>query len=111
MPRIREELLECVVYLYNTEERARAGAAEGVRGTGFLVTVRLENAPKEQPVQTQLYVVTAAHNIEKGATVIRLNRPDGATQVCSTGTVEWVSHAEGDDVTACPLHIDLGPHS
>lgn len=108
MPRIPDEFLGCVVYLYNTEERAKNGDAAGVGGTGFLVDMFIPGAPKHLYSPRQLYVVTASHVIEKGATVVRLNHLDGTTRVLPTSPDAWVHHPAGDDVAASAIDVDLG---
>src|SRR5260370_42243079 len=70
MPRIPDEFLDCVVYLYPSQPAAEAG--EGLGGTGFVVGIRSQ----DRSVQS-LYVVTNRHVVELGNTTVRINTLDG----------------------------------
>jgi len=101
MPRIADEYLECVVYLYPSVNAAKEGEKFG--GSGFLV--RVPSTVNEDLGYT--YCVTNSHVIREGAaTVIRLNTHDGGTDVIPLEQEHWWHHQYGDDLAVCPLPID-----
>lgn len=97
MPSIDNDILDCVIYLYPTEEDAGAGTSAG--GTGFLVSI-----PTGQDVNREhLYAVTNAHVVGQGedegrSPVIRLNTHQGNTDVFPLGCEHWIPHPEGVDL-------------
>ncbi len=98
MPRISDNYLDCVIYLYRTSDDAQRG--ERVGGTGFIVRV---NAVVEG-ASHHLYAVTNKHVIRKGqATVIRINTPDGGFHVMESASMDWVDHWAADDLSVLPL--------
>ena len=73
MPRIGDQILDIVVYLYHSVDEAKAG--EKIDGSGFLVGV-----PSETIEETStIYAVTNSHVVKKAgkSPVIRLNTRDG----------------------------------
>jgi hypothetical protein len=98
MPYIPEHLLDCAVYLFPSIDAAQKGESAG--GSGFLVGM-----PAGQPGAWFLYAVTAAHVIEGGCRVVRLNTIDGAFDVLDL-SAGWVQRAGGDDVAACLLEVN-----
>jgi hypothetical protein len=97
VPRIRDEYLDCVVYLYPTETEAEDGACAG--GSGFLVGVPSVGLRQNFWF---LYAVTNKHVIEK-STVIRMNTRDGKTTIMPTSRQNWISHPNGDDLAVCVI--------
>jgi hypothetical protein len=97
MPRINDEALGCVLYLYRSVEEAHDGAREGA--TGFLVGVQSERHAE----RIFLYAVTNAHVLNEGALVLRLNTKDGGVAVHKTEAADWVVHPDRDDVAVCSL--------
>jgi hypothetical protein len=94
MPRLRDELLNIAVYLYRSRHEAEEGINIG--GSGFLL---------QMPAQTVadaffMYAVTNAHNIEHGATVLRLNASDGGILVIERKAEDWFC-SETDDLAVC----------
>lgn len=113
MPRIHDELLDCAVYLYESEQDAIAGAGFG--GSGFLVGVPVgwdqDGWTESRSLRTHhIYAVTAAHLIENGFPVIRLNTKQGATKVIDCSSASWIVHPEGDDVAITPIEPDRELH-
>lgn len=106
MPRIPDEVLDSVVYLYPTLDAAQRG--ERVGGSGFLVSVPCES---DQDMFF-LYVVTNSHLIREGqCSVVRFNTKDGG-MAAKTGTQEgWIHHPDGDDVAILPINIDAKIHA
>lgn len=105
MPRIPDELLDCVIYLYRTEMDARTGERNG--GSGFLVAEPSVHAG----VPAELYAVTNSHVIREGdAPVVRLNTRDGRTDVIPLTADQWHHHQNGDDVAVCPIGLQPEHH-
>jgi hypothetical protein len=100
LPRISDQLLECVIYLCPSAESAEAGEIYG--GSGFLVSVPSEN----HEGWDILYAVTNSHVIrEARSPIIRLNTQDGAKDTLPLGQDDWVHHQDGDDIAVCELDI------
>src|ERR1700682_1787347 len=75
VPRLRDEVLDCVVYLYPSKHEAMEGIAVG--GSGFLLRVLTTLIPNSH----FNFAVTNRHVIEGGAKCIRLNTKDGLTDI------------------------------
>ncbi len=99
MPRISDELLDTVIYLYPSVETAKEGKRYG--GTGFLVSITAELYPNIM----HTYAVTNSHVIrEAKSTVIRLNTHNGKTETLETSADgDWIHHPDGDDIAVCYL--------
>jgi len=100
MPRLFDFVLNCVVYLYPSEAHAQQGKRVG--GTGFLVRV----PTGKRAYRT--YVVTNAHIIEEGGTVVRLNTTEGEIDIIETSKSEWIPRLtkDKDDVAIRPIDLD-----
>ena len=101
LARIRDEFLDCVIYLY--PDRSSAEAGEGIGGSGFLVGVQSIGLPQNFWF---LYAVTNKHVVQNGATALRLSTRDGKTDVIETDERSWVTHPSGDDLAACLVSFD-----
>jgi hypothetical protein len=99
MPRISDEILNCSVFLYESEKAAKDGDRAG--GSGFLVHVASAHPPLVHP-----YVVTNKHVLDGGCNVLRLNTKDGASQALCTSPDSWTCHPT-DDVAALQIDCDL----
>ena len=75
MPRLQDNVLDCVVYLYPSKHEAEEGIGSG--GSGFLLRVAAKLIPKSH----FNFVVTNRHVVDGGAKCIRLNTQDGKTDV------------------------------
>jgi hypothetical protein len=102
VPRIPDELLDCVIYLYPSKEAAEKGERFG--GSGFLVSVLPAiSGPGLPPA---IYAVTNSHVIREGKSpVVRLNTQAGSTTVLDLADDQWIHHPDGDDVAICPLGL------
>lgn len=102
MPRIKDAILDCVIYLYPTESDARNGERAG--GSGFLVGI-----PSKVYERTwYVYAVTNSHVIREGegnSPVIRLNTKDGQMDVLNLESANWFHHPDGDDIAVCPIGL------
>lgn len=100
MPRIDDNILDCAIYFYLSEEAARNG--EKVGGSGFLIGVQSKVAEQRYC----LYAVTNKHVLEHGAYTIRLNTLQGAIEFANTEARHWYYHPEGDDIAVCPIGLN-----
>lgn len=108
MPRIRDQILDSVFYLYPTIEDANTG--EQVGGTGFMVGVPSETDNS----RVYAFAVTASHNIREGnSPIIRWTMSEkwkdangNTPQFCIMLTQDmWIHHPDGDDVAVFPLDV------
>src|ERR1044072_871709 len=112
MPRIKQQYLDCAIYLYESAESAWRGERPG--GSGFLVSVRekpdvyeflvTSNSRYELP-PSHIYAVTNKHVARRGFPVIRLNTIDGKCDVLELDHNQWIPHPEGDDLAVCYLDL------
>ena len=101
MPRINDQILRSIVYLYPSESEAWAG--ERVGGSGFIAWIESE----EPPHGGFYYIITASHVVKEGASpVARFNTPNGATHVISFSPEAWFHHPDGDDVAIAELPVE-----
>jgi hypothetical protein len=96
MPRLRDEILDCVVYLYRSYHEADEGIAIG--GSGFALGMPCESLPGA----AHIYAVTNKHVVENGAIHIRLNTRDGKKVLMHAEQNDWVISAT-DDLAIVPL--------
>lgn len=100
MPRISDDILDCVIYLYPSVMDAQEGEHFG--GSGFLVAVRFEVYES----RSMVYAVTNSHVIREAASpIIRLNTIKGAHDVLEIAPQTWHHHPDGDDLAVCPLGL------
>jgi hypothetical protein len=93
LPRIKDEFLDCVLYLYPSYKDADEGA--GIGGTGFITAMPTEGLRQNFWLP---YAVTNRHVIEQGNTVIRMTTRDGKKHIIETDEREWRFHPNGDDL-------------
>lgn len=114
MPRIEEEVLDCALYLYRSEQEAADGTGNG--GSGFLVGVpfgtdgpRIVDAddPAYGYAGRYLYAVTNRHVIDHGFTLIRLNTKEGSFHTFRPE--DWI-RAPADDLAVAPIYLDATIH-
>jgi hypothetical protein len=106
VPRIPDEMLECVVYLYPSEAAAEDG--EQIGGTGFIIGIPI---PYTQPAPYHLLcVVTNKHVIDGGSMVVRVNTIDGSKTTIALDNAKWFLHPSGDDVALCPIGMNFKLH-
>jgi hypothetical protein len=108
-PRINDNILNCGIYLYESEQDAKQGVKFG--GSGFLVGIPFTNGWERR---WHCYAVTAAHVVEEGCPVVRVNtnRPNlKATTVAFPLTQnDWIPHRGGDDIAVAPINLDRSLH-
>jgi hypothetical protein len=101
MPRIDDHFLDCSIYLYDSEQSARAGVRSG--GSGFLAHVI-----SRHPNLVHVYAVTNRHVIEQGFCVLRMNsQRQGNSEIIITEPSSWILHPDGDDVAIIPVNATL----
>lgn len=85
MPRISDDWLDCVVYIYASRSRAESGEAGG--GSGFLVTIK--SADSEAQCE---YAVTNRHVIQERPTpCIRVNNDvESNVDYIETSSADWI---------------------
>ncbi len=99
MPKINQEILHAVFFLYRNADDARDGVNS--QGTGFIVA---DNDGRS------FYGVSNKHVAISVAPVVRINTHDGA-EIFDFGPEDWESHPDGDDIAAIELAIDPSKHS
>jgi hypothetical protein len=98
MPRVADEVLDCAIYLYPSENDAEAGKAVG--GTGFLASVPSETHQDAWYV----YAITNWHVVDPfdgNSPVVRLNTQGGGFDVVELAPEQWTRHPDWDDIAAC----------
>jgi len=92
MPRVPDQYLECVVYLYPSIVAADKG--DQVGGTGFIV--RIDDG---EPPTDFYYVVTNKHVIEQGNTTVRFNTPSRRHEAFEYDESNWFKAKNADLAT------------
>jgi hypothetical protein len=101
MPRIPDAILQHVFYLYKSKEDALKGSKYG--GTGFIVAVPSEKEELANRVN-YLYGISNWHVVlDKGYSVIRINRTDGKPDILGFDPIDWEWIKNGDDVAAVEI--------
>jgi S1-C subfamily serine protease len=101
VPRIRDEFLDCVLYLYPSYTDADEGT--GIGGTGFIMVHPTEGLKQNFFFP---YIVTNKHVIEDGNTVLRMTTRDGKKYIVETTEQDWTFHPAGDDLAIHLISID-----
>jgi hypothetical protein len=109
MPRIPDQILNCVFYLYASEADAKAGKNFG--GTGFFIFFPMFDGPQEgTTVRGWTYAVTNWHvAVRDGFSVIRVNTKDGKTEIFDFGPEEW-EFDQRFDIAVKQFHLDSNAH-
>lgn len=105
MPRVPDDVQDCVFYLYRSEEDARLG--ENAGGTGFFFSVEVGTGPG-----TYYYAVTNWHNIfaGEGAPVIRINTKHGEPDIFPLDHLDWVYKPKWHDLAIADIQLDMSRH-
>lgn len=90
MPRVPDEILESVFYLYPSHIAAEKGEQAG--GCGFFMTY-----PFEHEKRNHLYAVTNRHVIADGNWTFRVNR-GSKVLIVDTDERQWFYHPDEDDL-------------
>ena len=94
MPAIDKKLTSCSIFLYPSEDDAKAGKGWG--GSGFL----LGGLSTTHPAMVHLYAVTNDH-VRLTAPVIRY----GTGEPMRGTPDDWIPHPDGDDLAIRPLGL------
>jgi hypothetical protein len=105
VPRIPDQFLKSVVYLYPSEAAADDG--ERIGGTGFIVGVPVDESDHRWCVTV---VVTNRHIIDNGNMVVRLNTKHDGKDIIPLDNAKWFFHPAGDDLAACLIELDKEAH-
>lgn len=100
MPRIPDELLSAVAFIFPSEADALAGTQVG--GSGFVFY--MESGVGTWKIR---YVITNQHVLAYGGYWVRVNRP-GGTSVVHVPEHEWTRAPDGDDFAVAPLRLPRG---
>lgn len=103
VPRIDDSFSDTAIYLYASRADAEAGSDIG--GSGFLVGVPVDGSPD----RSWVIAVTNRHNIEQGATFVRVNNKTGSTAIYEIPANEWFFHPDDQDLAIAPtrMHEDF----
>jgi hypothetical protein len=104
MPRINDQFLECVVYLYPDVPKAEAGESFG--GSGFLVGLLIPGIEGRVAV----VVVTNQHVAANQNGAVRVNTAD-SIEVFEIDDRNWLYHPDGHDLAIAPIAgLSVGRH-
>lgn len=95
MPRIPDEIANCVAFLYLSEADAEEGAAAG--GTAFFVSVKTTDG------REAILAVTNIHLAAGGCNALRVVDLIGESRVLRVP--EWIYHPEADDVAVAEIDL------
>ena len=105
MPRIENEYLDSIFYIYPNAHSAEVG--ERVGGCGFIATVRSKTFDK----WLYMYAVTNRHVItETNTPTIRINTTQDNFDIIITDRNDWELHPCGDDVAIHSIELDIDKH-
>jgi hypothetical protein len=104
VPRIHDELLDCVVYLYRTRAEAERGESAG--GSGFFCAYTSQVVPSAYFI----FSVSNKHVVaDAGASVIRINKHGGGVDIFELEPDQWFFTAQ-NDLAIVPIALDLEIH-
>ena len=105
VPRISDQILDCVVYVYPSVDDAQSGEMWG--GSGFLIGL-----PSEiHDGWNYIYCVTNSHVVRPLRTpIVRLNTKDGGHDLIALAPDYWIHHRDGDDLAVCPIAFKNPSH-
>jgi hypothetical protein len=101
MPRIQQQIIKSVFYLYRDKSSANNGI--GAVGTGFIVGLQAGR-------KLHYYGVTNKHvACKQGGSIVRLNTRKGV-EFFHFGPEDWEFDPSGDDIAAVRLDLDVEKH-
>jgi hypothetical protein len=104
MPRVPNQWLDAIVYIYPTATEAVSGERGGA--TGFLASVPRKD-PQIPEGLCHHYVVTNHHTaVRHSSLALRLNNRSGGFDVLTVRADDWFSHPSGDDIAVLPFSGD-----
>jgi len=103
MPRVPQDIIDSVFYLYKNKEDAEQGNCPG--GTGFIIACPLND--DVIPVAWAYYGITNWHvACRDGFSVVRINTISGGTDILEFGPEDWNFIARGPDLAVVPLNLN-----
>lgn len=108
MPRVEDILLDCVFYIFASEQDAIENNDE-MAASGFFFVVQSE----ENENRFYSYAITNSHVIfhsEMRSPTIRINTTGGNYELIVTEKEDWIRHPFGDDLAMHPIQIDYEKH-
>lgn len=100
MPRFSPRMQSTVVFLFR--DNPRIDSAREVLGSGVLIGINHPQFDPQQQFSRDTYVVTAAHVVRSGGSIIRLNTRDGGSRYIELDPAEW-TFSKVDDVAAVDI--------
>jgi hypothetical protein len=100
LPRIPDQLLGSVAFVFPDEASASAGRSAG--GTGFVVEYKASGA-----VAPKRLLVTNTHVAQGRPRTVRLSDLSGNARLHNVQAIEWHSHPNGDDISVAVLPAGL----
>lgn len=105
VPKIPQDVIKTVFFLYRTEAEALADENRG--GTGFLVVKHFNGKDGDG----FCYAVSNWHVAVDGYPVIRLATKDGGFDVFDLGAEDWIFRARGYDLAAVQIPLNEQRHA
>lgn len=103
MPRIHNDLLDAVFYLYPSAAAARSGEPAG--GTGTFVAVPVPDVSGQM-----IYACSNKHVVgASGCSVVRINRIDGGVEIFDSDPAQWAFDPH-NDLAATPISFEPSLH-
>jgi hypothetical protein len=99
VPRIPDDYLDCVIYLYHSRSDAESTAIHCGGGSGFLVGI----PSVHEGSSPFLYAVSNRHVVKK-AKAIRLNSKEGQTDIVEVEPNDWI-FTDDNDVAIYPIKL------
>jgi len=111
MPRIPDQMLDSVFFLYKNIEDARKGVDCG--GSGFSVVMEYEITHRYQCYLIRhFYAVTNWHvALRDGFSTIRINTHNGGIDFINIEPIDWEFDPKGDDIAIAEIDPDWFNHS
>ncbi len=98
MPRLDNRVRNCAFFLFRRDPKS--GEQTGPWGTGALISIDWTDVKG----WAHYYAVTNWHlAIQHGATIMRLNRPDGTARTIELETEDWHFDPKGDDLAVADI--------
>ncbi len=101
MPRINNDFIKSVVFIYSSRDSLESGKGGG---TGFLYGIKSQYNPNGY----HPYLVTNRHVIENTKSekiFVQINKKDGSSELCQLNKTDWTYHKNGDDLAIVQIRV------